>query len=170
MQGILIISNDNTNTRLLVQKFTCAHERITVFFRDILKHSEAMPKFLTQGNTYLLPKTMPPGEEPSIYRPISCLVTLYKLLTGILANGIYVHMYTRNLLPEEQTGCKRKAQCCKDQLIIYAVSTQDAKKYKNDLHSAFIHHRKAFDSVPPGCLIVQSYTKQTPRLSTYTQK
>ncbi|XP_030749987.1 uncharacterized protein LOC115877806 [Sitophilus oryzae] len=135
------------------KKLTCIHEKIAAILNDFLKQPNTIPKFLTEGNTYLLPKTMTSSSDQSKYRPITCLPTLYKLLTGILCNKIYEHIDTNNLMTQEQKGCRRKAQGCKDQLIIDAVIMEHAKKNKRDLHTAFIDYQKAFDSVPHSWLI-----------------
>ena len=32
---------------------------------------------------------------------------MWKLLTGLIADQIYVHLYQEKLLPEEQKGCRK---------------------------------------------------------------
>jgi hypothetical protein len=63
-----------------------------------------MPDWLTTGITYLIPKSGD-TKEPKNYRPITCLSTMYKTLTGIIARRISVHLEEHNLLPAEQKGC-----------------------------------------------------------------
>jgi hypothetical protein len=46
-----------------------------------------MPEWLTTGTAYLLPKSED-TKEPKNYRPITCLSTMYKTLTGITARRI----------------------------------------------------------------------------------
>jgi hypothetical protein len=49
------------------------------------------PDWLTTGITYLLPKS---GDSKEVrnYRPITCLTTMYKTLTGIIAKRISTHL------------------------------------------------------------------------------
>jgi len=55
------------------------------------------PDWLTTGITYLIPKSGD-SKEVTNYRPVSCL-TLYKTLTGKLANRISTHFEEQSLLP-----------------------------------------------------------------------
>lgn len=135
------------------KKFTSTHISIVQFFNEALKNPEIMPRFLTQGDTYLLPKTSPAVADPSKYRPVTCLPTLYKIFTTLLANKIYTHINAHNLLATEQKGCRKGTQGCKDQLVIDQVIAEYARRNKRDLHTAFIDYQKAFDSVPHSWLI-----------------
>ena len=48
-----------------------------------MTNSELNPKWFTQGVTYLLPKSNETN-IPKNYRPITCLPTMYKILTSII--------------------------------------------------------------------------------------
>ena len=65
-----------------------------------------MPSWLTRGRTSLLQKDKSKGNIASNYRPITCLPSLWKLLTGVIADQIYVHFDQERLLPEEPEGCR----------------------------------------------------------------
>ena len=67
-----------------VKNFTSIHDELSAAYNDILKHPEKAPDWLTDGLTYLLPKTEE-TKNPKNYRPITCLSTMYKILTSILA-------------------------------------------------------------------------------------
>ena len=43
---------------------------------------------------------------------------MWKLFTGIIAEEIYSHLESNNILPVEQKGCRKKSRGTKDQLII----------------------------------------------------
>jgi hypothetical protein len=81
-------------------------------FQKALEDPTVLPQYLTLGMTYMLPKT---GnlEDPKYYRPISCLPTLYKLLTSILEETNYDHMITNKVIADEQKGCYKGSQGCK---------------------------------------------------------
>ena len=82
------------------------------------------------------------------YRPICCLSTTYKLLTGIIADSIYEHLDRGNFLEEEQKGCIRNRMGTKDQLLINKTVLEHARRSQRNLSMAWIDYKKAFDSVP----------------------
>jgi hypothetical protein len=133
--------------------FTSTHQNIANSFSDILENPDQMPLFMTKGTTYLLPKTSPPSDDPSKYRPITSLPTLYKLLTSVITNKIYEHLDRNDVLTQEQNGCRKRAQGCKELLNIDAVITGNAKSTKQPLYTAYIDYQKAFDSIPHTWLV-----------------
>ena len=126
---------------------TSLHGDILKSFNEIVKNPEYAPRWFTQGITYLLPKSEK-TEEVKNYRPITCLPTTYKLLTGILSENIYAHLNLNNLFPNEQKGCRKQSYGCKDQLLINKTVLENCRKTKRNLSTAWIDYRKAFDSVP----------------------
>jgi hypothetical protein len=92
----------------------------------MLKNPNQMPEFLTQGITYLKPKNNQTA-DPKNYRLITCLPTLYKILTSVITNKISTQLSINNILTEEQKGCRKNSQGCKEQLLIDAVITGQAK-------------------------------------------
>ena len=68
-----------------------------------------------------------------------------KLLTGILANEIFVFLDKNNIFPEEQKGCRRKSRGTKDQLLIDKAVLKDCKVRKTNSGMAWIDYPKAFD-------------------------
>ena len=50
------------------------------------------PDWMTVGRTVLVVKEAEKGSVPSNFRPITCLPTIWKLLSGILADGLYHHL------------------------------------------------------------------------------
>lgn len=131
-----------------LKRFHSTHLKLANIYNEIMQNPELAPAFLTQGRTYLLPKTDPPSSDPSKYRPITCLPTIYKVFTGIIAEKIQGHLEQHNILAEEQKGCRKRSQGCKEQIIIDSIITEQTKKKKGDLYWAYIDYRKAFDSVP----------------------
>jgi hypothetical protein len=82
------------------KKLTVIHKTFATCINKLLQHPEDTPEFLTKGNTYLIPKdnnTL----NPSKYRPITCLVSLYKLITAIIIK-IYKHLHANSILTEEK--------------------------------------------------------------------
>lgn len=106
-----------------------------------------MPPFLTQGVTYLIPKGQD-TRDPANYRPITCLPTLYKIITSIVARKIHQHCERYEILAEEQKGCRKSSQGCKEQLTIDSVVVEQACHGRRNLNAAYIDYKKAFDTVP----------------------
>lgn len=130
-----------------IKKFAATHEQLATCFTKIIEQPDNMPDFMTRGITVLLPK----GQycaEPSKYRPITCLPTTYKLLTAIIAVKVYNHLDANALLDEEQKGCRKGSQGCKEQLTIDSIITNTAKQKQKALYTAYIDYQKAFDSIP----------------------
>ncbi|TWW61836.1 hypothetical protein D4764_04G0004830 [Takifugu flavidus] len=67
---------------------------------DQLLTSGNHPEWLTQGRKVLIMKDPQKGTIPSNYRPITCLSTTWKLLSGIIAAKITVYP-----LPHHQGLC-----------------------------------------------------------------
>jgi len=58
------------------------------------------------GRTNLAMKDETKGTEVGNYRPLACLPTTFKLLTGVIAEHIYGHLDRNGLLPDEQKDVK----------------------------------------------------------------
>lgn len=99
---------------------------------------------------------LPEGEvnpDPQKYKPITCLPTVYKIFTTILARSITQHIKQNNLLAYEQNGCKKNARGCKELLAIDVITGEQARRKKRNISIAWIDYKKAFDSVPHSWLL-----------------
>ena len=130
-----------------LRKLDSLHSRYVTCFNKIIDGEVDTPDWLTQGRTTLLPKSEE-THRPNKYRPICCLSTTYKLLTGLIADSIYSHLEAGDYLEEEQKGCIRNRLGTKDQLLINKTILEDAKRRQRNLSMAWIDYQKAFDSVP----------------------
>ena len=67
-----------------LKAFPATHRHIAKNFNAIVEETEKTSEWLTTGITYLIPKS---GDSKEVrkYRPITCLTTMYKNLTGISA-------------------------------------------------------------------------------------
>jgi len=130
-----------------LKSITSLHQDLCEALNAIITAPESCPAWLTNGTTYLLPKT----EDTRVlknYRPITCLPTTYKILTSILTEKIYEHLDSNGLLPIEQKGCRRGSYGCKDQLLINKAILEEVRASKKNLTTAWVDYKKAFDSVP----------------------
>jgi hypothetical protein len=74
---------------------------------------------------YLIPNDVNNINNPAKYRPISCLLTIYELLTSCITDEIYKHLDRNNLIVEEQKGCLGKPVDVKNgSLLILLHSTK----------------------------------------------
>ena len=80
-------------------------------------NSGFVPSWVTRGRTSLLQKDKIKDNVASNYRPVTCLPLMWKLLTGVIADEIYVHL-DQELLPEEQKGCRKVCRETNDLLYI----------------------------------------------------
>lgn len=128
------------------------HEIIAKQITEILRGRATIPHFLTKGITFMVPKSSR-TEDPSQYRPITCLPTLYKLITSCISQRINKHSETHNILAEEQKECRAKHMGCKEQLIIDSAVLKHVQKGKKDLFVAYVDYKKAFDSIPHSWLL-----------------
>ena len=135
-----------------IKRFTATHSYLAHHFDQFMEDAGNIPDFLVQGITYLLPKNQD-CQDPSQYRPITCLFTIYKIYTARIAEKVYKHLDANKFLAEEQKGCIKNSQGCKEQLIIDSVVLEQAHKDNRNLYIAYIDYRKAFDSVPHSWII-----------------
>ena len=81
------------------------------------------------------------------------LKPIWKLKTGIIADKLYQHLENKNLLLEEQKGCRHACRGTKDQLLIDKAVIRNCKRRKTNLNMAWIDFRKACDMVPHAWII-----------------
>ena len=61
---------------------------------------------------------------------------------------MYAHFERRNLLPDEQRGCKKRARGSKDQLLIDRMVLKNCKKRQVGLATGWIDYKKGHEMVP----------------------
>ena len=130
-----------------IKHLTNLHERIAAQLQHVFESDET-PPWMTEGRTTLIMKDEKKGPIPSNYRPITCLPTLWKLMTSIISDSIYQHLDEQGLMPKEQKGCSRGSRGTKDQLLIDKTILRNAKLKKKNLEMIWIDYKKAYDSVP----------------------
>ena len=129
-----------------LKNLTCLHDRLAEQLQTVLNGD--IPNWMTTGRTSLILKDPKHPEKESNYRPITCLPTIWKLLTSIISDQIYNFLDSNNLIPWQQKGNKRKSRGTKDQLLIDKLIMNMAKKKKRNLRMIWIDYKKAYDSVP----------------------
>ncbi|CAK1584157.1 unnamed protein product [Parnassius mnemosyne] len=125
---------------------TSSHVRLAAQIQEAIECCE-LPRLLTTGITHLLYKN---GNttEPKNYRPITCLSTVYKLITAILNNKIYKHLENNNILSTAQNGCRKGSRGCKELLLIDTAICRQVFRNRKNMSAAWVDYKKAYDSVP----------------------
>lgn len=131
-----------------LKRLPCVLPYLARFFTSFIDDPGEIPVYMTKGKTLLLPKDGDDTQDPSKYRPITCLCTLYKILTSCIADKIYCHLDQHSVMATEQKGCIKMSRGCKEQLVIDAVVMEQAYYRSRNIFTAFIDYRKAYDSVP----------------------
>lgn len=134
-----------------LKELHAAHKHLAREYNNIIDSCE-IPDWLAERKTILLAKN-DKTEDPKNYRPITCLNTIYKNMTGIIAEKVTQYVTMNNLLPMEQKGCCRGSRGCKDHLILSKLIMEDCKNFKKSLAMGWIDYKKAFDSVPHSWLL-----------------
>jgi hypothetical protein len=119
---------------------------LATLFNKLIEEDQT-PEWLTAGVILLIPKNEN-TEKPKNYRPITCLPTIYKLVTSTINKWMETYIDDQNLMPKEQKGRCRGSKGCKDQLLMSKAILQEHKRRKKNLCMAWIDYQKDFDRVP----------------------
>jgi hypothetical protein len=73
-----------------LKQLTATHKHIAAIFNKLIEE-DSVPEWLTAGVTFLTPKNEN-TENPKNYRPVTCLKTIYKLITSIISSRMQKYM------------------------------------------------------------------------------
>ena len=128
-----------------LKKLTALHSRLATQMSHLIAEG-SHPEWLTTGRTVLIMKDPEKGTVPNNYRPITCLPTTWKLLSGIIAQKVQDH--TGSHMDSAQKGIGKDTRGSKHQLLIDRAVARDSKARQTNLSTAWIDYRKAYDSMP----------------------
>ena len=128
------------------KKFESAQKALTRAFTKLKEDNSMIPIWWPTGRMVLLPKTKNLEDEKN-YRPITCLNTSYKIMTGVLAKYMREHTMENEIWDEGQLGAVEEVLGTVDQLIIDRCIMEEVKQYHRNLAVAFYDHKKAYDKV-----------------------
>ena len=94
--------------------------------------------WLVKSRTVLIQRDSAYGKAVGNYRPTACLNQLWNLETTIIADKLYQHLDTVNLLLEEQKCCRHASRGTKDQLLIDKAVIRNCKRKKANLNMAWV--------------------------------
>ncbi|XP_044766296.1 uncharacterized protein LOC123322415 [Coccinella septempunctata] len=113
------------------KNFKPTHKDLARMFQEALSDPSLIPESFTLGVTHMIPKGKN-TTDPKNYRPITCLPSIYKILTGILTTNIWKHVNKYGIMTGEQKGCRKDVRGCKEALTIdHLVTKQARKKLRN---------------------------------------
>ncbi|XP_045480887.1 uncharacterized protein LOC123685276 [Harmonia axyridis] len=134
------------------KNFQSTHKHLARMFQEALHNPSVIPESLTLGVTHMIPKG-DKTSDPKNYRPITCLPSIYKILTGVLTTTIWRHVDNYGIMAPEQNGCRKNIRGCKEALIVDHLVTKQARKKLRNISVAWIDYKKAFDSMPHSWLL-----------------
>jgi len=80
------------------------------------------------GRINLVMKDERKAAEGRNFRPIACLQTTIKLLTGIIAEQAYAHVNQHGLLPVEQKGCRKGSRGTTDYFLVDKMAMKNCSR------------------------------------------
>ncbi|KAK6019317.1 reverse transcriptase [Ostertagia ostertagi] len=120
--------------------------------RALRQPRKSIPNWLCQGRVVLIPKkrgdpnTLGPGD----FRPIACLNTCYKILTGMMAE--HISKVVGDRFPGSQVALRKGVWGCTHAQILDQTIVKDAERHKNELHMLWVDMTKAYDSLRHGAI------------------
>ena len=81
------------------------------------------------------------------YRPITCLNTSYKIMTGAVAKYMREHTMDNKIWDEGQLGTAEGVLGMLDQLIVDRIIMKKVKQYHRNFAVTFYHYKKAYNKV-----------------------
>ena len=113
-----------------LKQLTATHRHIAAIFNKLIEEDQ-ISDWLMAGVTFLIPKNEN-TENPKNYRPVTCLPTMYKLITSVISRHMQKYMDDEHLIPKEQKGFYRGSKGYKDQLLISNAILQECKRWKKN--------------------------------------
>ncbi len=130
---------------VLWKKLGSAQSRLFEWLVDGGKVRQGYPSWLAKGRIILLPKS---GDltQPENLRPIACLNTQYKLITGFLSQLIYEHCQA--ILPNNQIALRKGLWSSTHASILDRSMNAESLSEGRSHNVAWVDYAKAFDSIP----------------------
>ena len=130
-----------------LKNMQCCFPLLAKTMTAFVEEPELLPEWVVRGRTTLLPKSSKTADE-SQYRPITCLNTYWKCLSGVISEKVTRHLNEFSVLAPEQQGAIKNSYGTKTQLIVNKTLVEDAIRKKRDVSMVYIDYCKAYDSVP----------------------
>ena len=102
---------------------------------------------MSKGRAALLQNDKSKDNITSNYRPITCLLIIWKLLSGVVADQIYRNLHKQKLLPEELERCSKRSRGANDLLYIDKAVIREVKSRKKNVAMECRDYKKTYDMV-----------------------
>ena len=112
-----------------------------------------VPKWTTREKTTFILKDPIKGTTQNNYRPITCLLMMWKILTAQIREEIYYTLTNHRLFSEVQKGCRKGSRGTAELLYIDQHILNGSKTRRNSLPMAWIDNKKVYDMVPKTWII-----------------
>ena len=134
-----------------LRRFLALHSRLTEHLQTCFVVGD-VPTLMKKGKTKLIQKDPEKGNAANNYGSTAYLPLMWKLLTSVLAEKVCVHLSVKNVLPDEQKGCKKDSRGMKEQLLIDKQILKRCKKHQRNLAMGLIITRPMIWYRMVGCL------------------
>ena len=128
------------------QRLTSLHEVLTKVIEECLKKGSC-PEWMTLGRTVLLGKEGKDTTKVENYRPITCLLIIYKVQSSIIAQKIKEHIHANKIWPLEQLGTLSGTQGCKELILVDMTIADEVRTYRRNLCEVWTDIKKAYDTI-----------------------
>ena len=88
--------NNNLSSGFWSERFSSLHQTIADIVNNELQ-SASIFDWMVESRTVLTQKGPTKGNAVGTYRPLACLNSLWKLLTGIITDKLYKHLENQDL-------------------------------------------------------------------------
>ena len=112
-----------------------------------------VPEWMTKEKTTLIQKDPNKGTAPNNYRPITCLLMMWKILTAQIGEKICYSLTSCRLFPDEQKVCRKGSRGTTELLYIDQHILNENKTRRKNLAIALIDYKKAYDMVPQSWIL-----------------
>ena len=100
-----------------IKKMTTAWEAEVSEINKYLNGEKEILEWLGRGRTVLIPKSNNLTKKDK-YKPITCLITIYKNFTAVMADIMTEHLKANNLWDEQQKGTRSNIMGTADNLLV----------------------------------------------------
>ena len=128
------------------KQFEEARKTAVRIMKKYKEEPESIPEWLPRGRTVMIPKTER-RDNVKEQRPITCLNTIYKCLSGMLAAYKMEHAIQNDIWDEQQFGATNGVLGTVDHLLVDQSIMEEVKSKHRNLVVAYYDYQKAYDYV-----------------------
>ena len=99
---------------------------------------------MTKEKTTLIQKDKNKGTAPNNYRPITCLLIMWKILTAQIRKKIYFSLTSRGLFPDELKGCHKGYRGTVELFYIDQHIVNESKTRRKNIAMTWMDDKKAY--------------------------